>query len=108
MATIEDFQKLDIRAGRIQDVQDFPEARNPAFKVWVDFGELGVKTSSAQITAQYEKEQLIGRQVIAVVNFPPMKVASFKSEVLILGVYADEGVILLQPDKPVKPGDKIG
>jgi tRNA-binding protein len=84
MATIEDFQKLDIRAGQIQDVQDFPEARNPAFKVWVDFGELGVKTSSAQITAQYEKEQLIGRQVIAVVNFPPMKVASFKTDILFL------------------------
>ncbi len=109
MATIEDWNQLDIRAGEVIDVQDFPEARKPAYKVWIDFGEeLGIKKSSAQITALYTKNDLLGRQVIAVVNFPPLRIASFSSEVLILGVYTKQGVVLLQPDQKVQKGDKIG
>lgn len=109
MATIEDWDKLDIRVGEVVEVKDFPEARKPAYQLWVDFGdELGVKQSSAQITELYEKEDLQGRQVIAVVNFPPIRIAGFKSEVLVLGVYAKEGVVLLQPDRSVQKGDKIG
>lgn len=109
MATIDDWNKLDLRVGEVIDVKDFPEARKPSYKLWVDFGdEIGVKQSSAQITELYEKEDLHGRQVIAVVNFPPLRIAGFKSEVLVLGVYAEEGVVLLQPDRPVQKGDKIG
>lgn len=109
MATIEDWDKLDIRVGEVIAVQDFPEARKPAYKLRVDFGdEIGIKQSSAQLTALYKKEDLQGRQVIAVVNFPPLRIAGFKSEVLVLGVYAKEGVVLLQPDRPVQNGNKIG
>jgi tRNA-binding protein len=109
VATIEDWNKLDIRVGEVLDVKDFPEARKPAYRLWIDFGEaLGVKQSSAQITELYDKEDLQGRQVIAVVNFPPLRIAGFKSEVLVLGVYAKEGVVLLQPDRNVRKGDKIG
>ncbi|MGI6036667.1 MAG: tRNA-binding protein [Limnochordia bacterium] len=107
MATIEDFQQLDIRVGVVIDVQDFPEARKPAYKLQIDFGELGIKTSSAQITQLYTKEELVGRQVIAVVNFPPLRVAGFVSQVLVLGALNDAGVVLLQPERPVAPGDKI-
>lgn len=109
MATLDDWNKLDLRVGEVVNVKDFPEARKPSYKLWVDFGdEIGVKQSSAQITELYEKEDLHGRQVIAVVNFPPLRIAGFKSEVLVLGVYAEEGVVLLQPDRPVQKGDKIG
>ncbi|WP_054949421.1 tRNA-binding protein [Numidum massiliense] len=109
MATIDDWNKLDIRVGEVIDVKDFPEARKPAFQLWVDFGpELGVKQSSAQLTELYTKDTLLGRQVVAVVNFPPLRVAGFKSEILVLGIYAEEGVVLLQPDRPVQKGDKIG
>ena len=104
-----DFEKIDIRAGTIIEVNEFPEARKPAYKLSVDFGELGIKRSSAQITTHYSKEELLNRQVIAVVNFPPKQIAAFISECLVLGVYDEnKDVILLQPGKPVKNGMKIG
>src|ERR1035437_3125654 len=101
MATIEDFQKLDIRVGKIVEVQDFPEARKAAYKLKIDFGpEIGVKNSSVQIVALYKKEELVGRLVLGVVNFPPRKIGPFESEVLTLGVPDKEGnVILIMPDK---------
>ena len=109
MATFEDFQKIDIRVGRIIEVLDFKEARNPSYKIKIDFGELGVKTSSAQITKLYSVEDLLNRQIVAVVNFPPKRIAGFKSEVLILGVMKEDGeVILLQPDREAPLGYKIG
>ena len=104
----EDFQKIDLRVGTIVEVEEFPEAKKPAFKVFVDFGLLGVKKSSAQITQLYSPESLVGRQVIAVVNFPPRQVGPFISEVLILGAVADSrGTILLAPERKVENGDKI-
>ncbi len=101
MATIEDFQKLDIRVGKIIQVDDFPEARKPAYKLRIDFGsEIGIKNSSVQIVALYTKEELIGKLVLGVVNFPPRKIGPFESEVLTLGVPDNEGkVILIRPDK---------
>ena len=108
-ADFEDFQKLDIRVGEIVDVKDFPEANKPAYRIWVDLGEeLGIKKSSAQITKLYSPEELEGKQVICVVNFPPLQIASFESEILILGVYRSDGVVLLQPDEEVSLGSKIG
>ncbi|MFD2630177.1 chaperone CsaA [Oceanobacillus kapialis] len=108
MATIDDFMKLDIRVGTVIHATDFTEARKPAIKLEVDFGELGVKQSSAQITKRYDPEQLIGRQVTAVVNFPPMKIAGYTSEVLVLGGVPEEGdVILLRPDEKVPNGTKV-
>lgn len=109
MATFEDFAQLDIRVGRIVDVKDFPQARRPAYRLWIDFGPLGVKTSSAQIVTYYRPEDLLGRQVVAVTNFPPKQVANFRSEVLVLGVYDQTGgVVLLRPDRDVDLGDRIG
>jgi len=109
MATFEDFEKIDIRVGKIIEVEDFPEARNPSFKIKVNFGKLGVKVSSAQITKLYSKEDLLNRQIVAVVNFVPKRIAGFKSEILILGVMKeDEEVILLQPEREVPLGYKIG
>ena len=103
------FEKLDIRTGTIIDVQEFPEARNPSYKLWIDFGPLGIKKSSAQITQLYTKENLSGKQIIAIVNFPPRQIASFISEVLVLGVYGNnKEVILLQADRTVENGSKIG
>ncbi len=109
VATIEDFDKLDIRVGTIVDVQAFPEARKPAYKLWIDFGgELGVRCSSAQITVHYKMDQLLGRQVMCVVNFPPRKIGPFKSEVLTLGVPDAEGaVVLLKPDLKVPDGGRL-
>jgi tRNA-binding protein len=105
----EDFSRVDMRVGVVVDAQEFPEARRPAFKLWVDFGPLGVKRSSAQITARYAARELIGRRVIAVVNFPPKQIGPFVSEVLVLGAYDDAGhVILLRPDVDVSPGSRIG
>ena len=100
MATIDDFQKLDIRVGKILEVSDFPEARKPAYKLRIDFGdEIGIKHSSAQIVALYTKEELIGRLVLAVVNFPSRQIASFESEVLTLGAPDIDGnVVLITPD----------
>lgn len=108
MATIDDFTKLDIRIGTVTKAELFPEARKPAIKLEIDFGEMGVKQSSAQITKRYNPEILIDRQVVAVVNFPPMRVAGFKSEVLVIGGVPSEGdVVLLKPDEPVINGTKI-
>jgi tRNA-binding protein len=104
-----DFEKVDLRVGVVTDAREFPEARRPAYRLWIDFGPLGVKRSSAQITDRYRPEALIGRQVVAVVNFPPKQIGSFVSEVLVLGAYGEAGqVILLAPDHPVTPGSRIG
>ena len=105
----DDFLKVDIRAGRVVDVQPFPEARKPALKLWIDFGEeIGVKKSSAQITEHYAPEALIGRMVLAVVNFPPRQIGPFRSEVLTLGVSDESGaVVLVAPDKAVPPGARL-
>lgn len=105
----QDFEKVDMRVGVVTDAKDFPEARRPALRLWIDFGPLGVKRSSAQITAHYRPAELIGRRVVAVVNFPAKQVGPFISEVLVLGAYNEAGeVILLNPDQPVAPGSKIG
>jgi tRNA-binding protein len=107
--TWSDFEKIDIRTGTIIEVNDFPQARKPAYRLLIDFGELGVKRSSAQVTVHYAKEELLNRQVIAVVNFPPKQIATFISECLVLGVYDEnKDVILLQPGRPVANGMKIG
>jgi tRNA-binding protein len=110
MATVDDFLTLDIRVGTVIAAEPFPEARKPAIKLRVDFGpELGVKRSSAQLTAHYTPEQLIGRQVVAVVNFPLRRIAGFESEVLVLGAMpTDREVILLAVDRPVEDGTRIG
>lgn len=109
MISWEDFEKVDIRTGTILEVNDFPGARKPAYQLTIDFGELGIKKSSAQITALYTKEAIIGKQVIAIVNFPVKQIANFFSECLVLGVYnEDNDVVLLQPSLPVKNGSKIG
>ena len=108
-ATFDDFLKLDIRVGTIIDARVFEKARRPAYQLEVDFGEaLGVKRSSAQITEHYAPEEMVGKQVLAVVNFPPRQIANFFSEVLVLGTYSEGGVVLITPDKPVKNGDKLG
>ena len=109
MATFEEFQRIDMRVGRVISVAEFPAARNPAWKLEIDFGpEVGVKGSSAQIK-HYAREQLEGRLVIGVVNFPPRRIATFDSEVLVLGaIDPEKGVVLLQPDEDVEPGDRIG
>ena len=105
----DDFEKIDIRVGTIREVSDFPKAKKPAFKLLIDFGELGMKKSSAQITNLYQKETLPGMQVIAVVNFPPKQIADFLSECLVLGVYTDKKeVVLLGPQQKVENGWKIG
>ena len=104
-----DFERVDMRAGVVVDAQPFPEARRPALKLWIDFGPLGVKRSSAQITDRYASAELVGRTVVAVVNFPPKQIGPFVSEVLVLGAYDENGhVILLRPDFDVTPGSKIG
>jgi tRNA-binding protein len=105
-----DFEKIEIRAGTIIEVDDFPKARKTAYKLLIDFGQvLGTKRSSAQVTTFYTKEELMNRQVIAVVNFPAKQIADFTSECLVLGVYDEnKDVILLQPGKPVTNGMKIG
>lgn len=104
-----DFEKIDIRTGTILEVNDFPGARKPAYQLTIDFGESGIKRSSAQITSLYNKEVLIGKQVIAVMNFPVKQIANFFSECLVLGVYNENNdVVLLQPTLPVKNGSKVG
>lgn len=109
MVTFDDFLKLDIRVGEIIKVEIFEKAKKPAYKIWVDFGEeIGIKKSSAQITECYKKEELTNKQVLGVVNFPPRQIADFISEVLILGVYGPQGVVLIQPEQPVNKGDKLG
>lgn len=109
MASIDDFIKLDIRVGTIIEVNDFPKAKRPAYKLTIDFGdEIGIKKSSAQITDVYKKEDLINKQILGVVNFPSRQVADFISEVLVLGTYSEQGVVLIKPDINVKNGDKLG
>ena len=107
--TYEDFQKVDIRVGRIMRAEPFPEARKPAIRLWVDFGkEIGEKRSSAQITAHYTPDMLVGRQVLAVVNFPPRQIGKVLSEVLVLGVPDAVGeVVLIGPDHDVSPGGRL-
>lgn len=108
-ATFDEFLKIDIRVGRIVQVEDFPEARNPSYKLRIDFGpELGMKKSCAQITVNYSKEDLMGRQVLAVVNFPPRQIGPAKSEVLTLGVPAGDGsVLLVQPESEAPLGGRM-
>lgn len=109
MVTFDDFMKLDIRVGEIIEAEFFEKAKKPAYKLLIDFGEeLGIKKSSAQITDCYKKEDLIGKQVLGVVNFPPRQIADFMSEVLVLGIYTTQGVVLIHPQQPVKNGDKLG
>jgi tRNA-binding protein len=109
MITWGDFEKIDIRAGTILEVNDFPNAKKPAYQLKIDFGEWGIKQSSAQIRTLYNKETLIGKQVIAVVNFPPKQIANFFSECLVLGVYNENNeVVLLEPGISVLNGSKVG
>lgn len=109
MISWNDFEKIEMRVGTIVEVNHFEKARNPSYQLKIDFGTLGIKNSAAQITALYSIEELIGRQVIAVVNFPPKQIANFFSECLVLGVYnKNKEVILLQPSLAVENGDKIG
>ena len=109
MATIEDFQKLELRIGRIVEAQEFPQARKPAYRLRIDFGPIGERTSSAQITRRYRCEELVGRLCVAVVNFPPRQIGPVRSEVLVLGGLPGEGdVVLLQPDTDIPPGTPVG
>ena len=109
MITYADFEQIDIRVGRIVQVEDFPQARKPAYKLLIDFGpEIGTKRSSAQITHHYSKEELVGKQIIAVVNFPPKQIGPFMSEVLTLGLPDEQGnIVLLAPTKDVPLGGKM-
>lgn len=107
-ASIEDFHRLDIRVGTITRAEPFPEARRPAIRLWVDFGELGERRSSAQITRHYEPAELVGRQVLGVVNFPPRQIGPVRSEVLVLGLPDAAGeVVLIGPDVPVPNGGRL-
>jgi tRNA-binding protein len=111
MPTIEwgDFEKIDIRVGTIMEVNDFPKAKKPSYQFVIDFGAQGIKRSSAQVTDFYEKAELVGRQVVAIINFPPKQIANFFSECLVLGVYTDKKeVVLLGPERKVENGWKIG
>lgn len=105
--TFEDFTKVDLRVGTIIEVLDFPEARNPAYQLTIDFGALGIKKSSAQITTLYKKEDLLNRQIVAVVNFPKKQIAKFMSDCLVLGAVNGKDVILLNPDNKVKNGTSV-
>ena len=108
MLTWEEFEKVDMRVGTILTAEDFPEARNPAYKMTIDFGEIGIRKTSAQITKLYTKEKLVGKQIIAVVNFPPKQIANFISECLVLGIVSDDKeVILLSSERPAKNGFRI-
>ena len=108
MIEFDDFLRVEMRAGRIVRAEAFPEARKPAIKLWIDFGELGERKSSAQLTRHYTPEDLVGRMIVAVTNFPPRQIAKFMSEVLVLGVPdADGEVVLLKPDQDVPPGGRV-
>lgn len=109
MVTIEDFMKLDIRVGKISKAEVFQKAKKPAYQLEIDFGEeIGIKKSSAQITEKYRSEDLIGKQVLGIVNLPPRQIANFWSEVLVLGTYSKDGVVLIVPEMEVEVGDKLG
>ncbi|QJP33167.1 tRNA-binding protein [Nonlabens sp. Ci31] len=104
-----DFDKIDMRVGTVITVGNFPEARNPSYQLQIDFGPLGIKRTSAQITKRYTKKELVGKQVVAVVNFPKKQIANFMSDCLVLGIVGeDKDVILLQPDASAKNGDRVG
>lgn len=104
-----DFEKVEFRVGTILSVEDFPEARKPAYKITVDFGELGIKKSSVQIVALYKKEELVGKQILGVINFPVKQIGPFQSEFLTTGLYREDGtVVLAVPDKEVQNGAKLG
>ena len=108
MATYDDFSKIEIRIGTVVRAEAFTQARRPAIKMWIDFGPLGVLTSSAQITRRYDPAQLVGSQVLGVTNFPPRKIAGFDSQVLVLGaIPAEEDVVLVRPDRDVAPGTRV-
>ena len=109
MATIDDFQKLDIRVGKVIDAQDFPEARKPAYKLTIDFGpDIGIKKSSVQIVANYSKAELVNKLVLGVVNFPPRQIGPFVSETLTLGVPDEKGdVVLIEPEREVPLGGRL-
>ncbi|AXP79234.1 Methionine--tRNA ligase [Mariniflexile rhizosphaerae] len=105
--TFEDFSKIDLRVGTIIEVNDFPEAHHPAYQLTIDFGDLGIKKSSAQITTRYKKEDLLERQIVAVINFPKKQIAKFMSECLVLGAVNGKDVILLNPENKVKNGHVV-
>lgn len=105
--SFEDFQKIDIRIGTVIQVDDFPEARQPAYQLHIDFGSLGIKKTSAQITKLYEKKDLLNRQVLAVVNFPKKQIAHFMSECLVLGAVDNDNVVLLKPESSVSNGAQV-
>lgn len=107
IVTFEEFAKVDLRIGTIVEVSDFPQARNPAYQLVIDFGDLGLKKSSAQITALYSKQDLLNRQIVAVVNFPKKQIAKFMSECLVVGAIKAEDVFLLQPEYPVPNGTAV-
>ncbi|HJL73901.1 MAG TPA: tRNA-binding protein [Candidatus Marinimicrobia bacterium] len=108
MVNIDNFKKIELRIGTIIEVNEFPEARNPTYQLKIDFGGFGIRQSSAKVTDHYSKEDLLDRQIVAVVNFPTKKVANFNSEVLVLGTDGnDKGIILLDVDKPIQNGVKI-
>lgn len=109
MITWSDFEKIDIRAGTIIEASEFTKAKKPAYQLTIDFGPLGIKQSSAQIKSLYPIDSLKGKQVVAVINFPPKQIANFFSECLVLGIYNENNdVVLLQPERPVNNGDKMG
>lgn len=106
----QDFEKIDIRCGTIISINDFEKAKNPSYQLEIDFGDLGIKKSSAQITSLYSKEDLLGKQILAVVNFPKKQIANFFSECLVMGIYGEDpkDVTLLNPSRPVKNGLQVG
>lgn len=108
MIEFSDFEKLDIRVGTIIEAKEFINVKRPAYKLKIDFGEFGIKNSSAQITDLYSIDSLVGKQILAVINFKPKQIADFMSEVLVLGTYSKDGVVLIKPDKLVENGDKLG
>ena len=109
MISWEDFEKIDIRCGTVIEVKDFPNAKKPAYQLTIDFGKEGIKNSSAQITHHYSKEELLNKQVVAVINFPIKQIANFFSECLVLGIYdKNNNVILLQPERKVENGMRVG
>jgi tRNA-binding protein len=105
--TFEDFTKVDLRVGTILEVNDFPKARQPAYQLTIDFGDLGIKKSSAQITTLYTKEELLNRQIVVTVNFPKKQIANFMSECLVMGAVNGKDVILLKPEQKVKNGTPV-
>jgi len=103
----DDFTKVDLRIGTIMQVDDFPQARNPSFQLTIDFGDLGIRKSSAQITSLYTKEELLGRQIVATINFPKKQIANFMSECLVMGAVEGKDVILLRPEQKVENGSTV-